>query len=68
MLCTIFSCSTGKEIYLPTAKIAPSLRNFLTPCVPVANRRVVGVVVPGTTALYAVRTRRRAGLYLFIRT
>ena len=41
-------CS-GKEIYLPTAKIAPSLRKFLTPCVPVANRRVVGVVVPRTT-------------------
>ena len=72
-------CS-GKEIYLPTAKIAPSFRNFLTPCVPVANRRVVGVVVPRAAArvlftklgklcvFYAVRTRRRAGLNLFIRT
>lgn len=68
MLCTIFSGSTGKEIYLPTAKIAPSLRNFLTLCVPVANRRVVGIVVPRAAALYAVRTRRRAGLNLFIRT
>ena len=36
--------------------------------VPVRNLAVVIVVIPGTTALYAVRTRRRAGLYLFIRT
>ena len=60
VFCTIFSGSTGKEIYLPTAKIAPSFRNFLTPCVPVANRRVVGVVVPRTTPFDTVRTRRRA--------
>ena len=36
--------------------------------VPVRNLAVVIVVIPGTTALYAVRTRRRAGLNLFIRT
>ncbi len=72
-------CS-GKEIYLPTAKIAPSFRNFLTPCVPVRHGTVRSIVVPRATArvlftklgklcvLYAVRTRRRAGLYLFIRT
>ena len=48
--------------------------------VPVANRRVVGVVVPRAATrvlftklgklcvFYAVRTRRRAGLNLFIRT
>ena len=72
-------CS-GKEIYLSTAKIAPSLRNFLTPYVPVRNLAVVIVVIPRTTArvlftklgklcvFYAVRTRRRAGLNLFIRT
>ena len=72
-------CS-GKEIYLFTAKIAPSFRNFLTPCVPVRHLAVVIVVIPGTAArvlftklgklcvFYAVRTRRRAGLYLFIRT
>ena len=69
-------CS-GKEIYLPTAKIAPSFRNFLTPCVPVANRRVV---VPRTTprvlftklgkhcVFDTIKTRRRTGLYLFILT
>ena len=71
-------CS-GKEIYLPTAKIAPSFRNFLTPCVPVANRRVVGVVVPRTTprvlftklgklcVFDTVRTRRRAESCRFCR-
>ena len=32
-------CS-GKEIYLPTAKIATSFRNFLTPCVPVRHGTV----------------------------
>ena len=71
-------CS-GKEIYLPTAKIAPCFRNFLTPCVPVANRRVVGVVVPRTTprvlftklgklcVFNTVRTRRRAESCRFCR-
>ena len=69
-------CS-GKEIYLLTAKIAPSLRKFLTPCVPVRHGTVGSIVVLGTTArvlftklgklcvFYAVRTRRRACLNPF---
>ena len=58
------SCS-DKEIYLSTAKIAPSLRNFLTPCVPVRHGIVGSIVVPKGAALYAVRTRRRAESCLF---
>ena len=36
--------------------------------VPVSHGTVGSIVVPRAAALYAVRTRRRAGLYLFIRT
>ena len=71
-------CS-GKEIYLSTAKIAPSLRNFLTPYVPVRHGTVRSIVVPRAAARVlftklgklcvfdAVRTRRRAESCRFCR-
>ena len=36
--------------------------------VPIRHGTVGSIVVPRAATLYAVRTRRRAGLYLFIRT
>ena len=36
--------------------------------VPIRHGTVGSIVVPRAATLYAVKTRRRAGLYLFIRT